>query len=70
MIPALAVILLFQLGGEALSRGLSLPVPGPVIVTLPMPRSPATMKELGVVGSEVIPPPVPPPGSIPRPLIG
>ncbi|MCR9150037.1 MAG: CidA/LrgA family protein [Rhodobacteraceae bacterium] len=31
MIPALAVILLFQLGGEALSRGLGLPVPGPVI---------------------------------------
>ncbi|MFN6977506.1 MAG: CidA/LrgA family protein [Gemmobacter sp.] len=31
MIPALATILAFQLGGEAISRGLGLPVPGPVI---------------------------------------
>lgn len=31
MIPALAIILCFQLIGETLSRGLSLPLPGPVI---------------------------------------
>lgn len=31
MIPALAIILLFQLGGEVVSRGLGLPVPGPVV---------------------------------------
>jgi holin-like protein len=31
MIEALAVLLLFQLAGEILARGLMLPVPGPVI---------------------------------------
>jgi holin-like protein len=31
MIEALAVLLLAQLAGEALARGLALPVPGPVI---------------------------------------
>jgi holin-like protein len=31
MIPALAAILLCQLAGEALARGVGLPVPGPVI---------------------------------------
>ena len=31
MIQALALLLLFQLGGEATARGLSLPVPGPVL---------------------------------------
>lgn len=31
MIPALAAILLCQLAGEALARGIGLPVPGPVI---------------------------------------
>jgi putative effector of murein hydrolase LrgA (UPF0299 family) len=30
MIHALLVLLAFQLGGEAVARGLSLPVPGPV----------------------------------------
>lgn len=31
MIPALAVILAFQLGGEAAARATGLPVPGPVL---------------------------------------
>jgi putative effector of murein hydrolase LrgA (UPF0299 family) len=31
MVPALAVILLFQLVGEVISRGLHLPLPGPVL---------------------------------------
>lgn len=31
MIPALAIILGFQLVGEVASRGLSLPLPGPVV---------------------------------------
>ena len=31
MIRAVAILLLFQLGGEVLARGLGLPVPGPVI---------------------------------------
>jgi putative effector of murein hydrolase LrgA (UPF0299 family) len=31
MIPALALILAFQLGGEALARAVGLPVPGPVL---------------------------------------
>ncbi|SFH21955.1 Putative effector of murein hydrolase LrgA, UPF0299 family [Palleronia marisminoris] len=31
MIRALAILLLFQLAGELLSRGLGVPVPGPVI---------------------------------------
>lgn len=31
MIQTLALLLVFQLAGEALARGLSLPVPGPVI---------------------------------------
>lgn len=31
MIPALAIILCFQLVGETVSRGLGLPLPGPVI---------------------------------------
>lgn len=31
MVPALAIILLFQLVGEVLSRALSLPLPGPVL---------------------------------------
>lgn len=31
MIPALAIILCFQLVGEIASRGMSLPLPGPVI---------------------------------------
>jgi holin-like protein len=31
LIGWLAVLMLFQLGGETVSRGLSLPVPGPVI---------------------------------------
>lgn len=31
MIPALALILCFQLAGETISRGLNLPLPGPVI---------------------------------------
>ena len=31
MIPALSLLLLFQLGGEIASRVLSLPVPGPVV---------------------------------------
>ncbi|MFI0395672.1 CidA/LrgA family protein [Paracoccus jiaweipingae] len=31
MVPALVIILFFQLAGEVTSRGLGLPVPGPVI---------------------------------------
>ena len=31
MIPALALILAFQLGGEVAARGLGLPLPGPVV---------------------------------------
>ncbi len=31
MIRAAAILLLFQLGGEVIARGLGLPVPGPVI---------------------------------------
>lgn len=31
MIRAVAILLLFQLGGEVAARGLDLPVPGPVI---------------------------------------
>jgi len=31
MVPALATILCFQLVGEVLSRGLGLPLPGPVV---------------------------------------
>jgi len=31
MIQALALLLLFQLGGEATSRALTLPIPGPVL---------------------------------------
>ncbi|MFZ1471260.1 MAG: CidA/LrgA family protein [Paracoccaceae bacterium] len=31
MIQALALLLLFQLGGEATSRALALPIPGPVL---------------------------------------
>lgn len=31
MIPALTIILMFQLAGEVASRGLDLPLPGPVI---------------------------------------
>ena len=31
MVPALVTILLFQLAGEALSRGLDLSLPGPVV---------------------------------------
>ena len=31
MIRAIAIILVFQLGGESLARGLALPLPGPVI---------------------------------------
>lgn len=31
MIRAVAILLMFQLGGEVVARGLGLPVPGPVI---------------------------------------
>lgn len=31
MVPALVIILSFQLAGEVLSRGLNLPLPGPVL---------------------------------------
>jgi holin-like protein len=31
MLPAITTLLLFQLGGEALTRGLALGVPGPVL---------------------------------------
>lgn len=31
MIPALSIILLFQLAGEVISRALGLPLPGPVL---------------------------------------
>ena len=45
MIQALALLLLFQLGGEATARGLSLPVPGPVLgmvaLTLALAAEPA-----------------------------
>ncbi|MBZ4023634.1 hypothetical protein CKO11_14360 [Rhodobacter sp. TJ_12] len=36
MVPALSIILLFQLFGEVISRGLHLPLPGPVLGMLGM----------------------------------
>ncbi|SOC13977.1 CidA/LrgA family protein [Rhodobacter maris] len=36
MIPALAIILAFQLAGEVISRGAHLPLPGPVLGMLGM----------------------------------
>jgi len=36
MVPALAIILAFQLAGEVISRGLHLPLPGPVLGMLAM----------------------------------
>lgn len=36
MVPALAIILAFQLAGEVISRGLHLPLPGPVLGMLGM----------------------------------
>ena len=58
MLEALSILLAFQLLGEALSYGLKLPIPGPVIGLVALfwvwPRLPSLHKDLAEVSTTIL----------------